>query len=169
MNKPRLPRQPENAKKPVETTKESAPSEILDPLQEQLSRQVGDLLPPGSRQEILRRITTVFYSEQFSGPIAHPKHLREYEDILPGSAHRIIGMAETQQHHQIAMDNKVVDKEYGDRRWGMVIGALMFSGLIICALVMAVAGNNIAAGLFLGTAAIGGVGLFVNGRKDPDK
>ena len=78
-------------------------------------------------------------------------------------------MAETQQHHQIAMDNKVVDKEYGDRRWGMVIGALMFSGLIICALVMAVAGNNIAAGLFLGTAAIGGVGLFVNGRKDPDK
>lgn len=33
-------------------------------------------------------------NEQFSGPIAHPKHLREYEDIVPGSAERIISMAE---------------------------------------------------------------------------
>lgn len=149
--------------------KASAPSDVLDPLQEQLNRQVGDLLPAGSRQEILRRITTVVHSEQFSGPIAHPKHLREYEEILPGSADRIIAMAEAQQQHMISMDNKVVDKEYGDRRWGMVIGAVMFSSLIACALISAVSGNNIAAGMFLGAAAIGGVGLFVNGRKTSDK
>jgi uncharacterized membrane protein len=165
LNKPRPTRQQETARKQIEAAKESAPSEVLDPLEEQLNRQVGDLLPSGSRQEILRRITTVVYSEQFSGPIAHPKHLREYESILPGSADRIIGMAEAQQKHQIAMDNKVVDKEYGDRRWGMIIGAAMFVGLIGCALVSAVMGNNVAAGFFLTTAAIGGVGLFVNGRK----
>lgn len=168
LNKPRQPRQTEVARKTAEATKESAPSETLDPLQERLNRQVGDLLPSGSRQEILRQITTVLYSEQFSGPIAHPRHLPEYEDILPGSADRILGMAEAQQRHQIAMDNKVVDKEFGDRRLGMIIGAITFSGLIVSALISAVTGNNVAAGFFLTAAAIGGVGLFVNGRKKPD-
>jgi uncharacterized membrane protein len=169
LSRARPPRQPEAARKTADGTKDSAPSEVLDPLQEQLSRQVGDLLPTGSRQEILRRITTVVYSEQFSGPIAHPRHLREYEEIIPGSADRIIGMAENQQQHMIAMDNKVVDKEYGDRRWGMIIGAVMFSSLIVCALVSALFDNNIAAGMFLGAAAVGGVGLFVNGRKSSEK
>jgi hypothetical protein len=78
-------------------------------------------------------------------------------------------MAENQQQHMIAMDNKVVDKEYGDRRWGMIIGAVMFSSLIVCALVSALFDNNIAAGMFLGAAAVGGVGLFVNGRKSSEK
>ena len=106
------------------------------------------------------------YSEQFSGPIAHPMHLREYEVILPGSADRILGMAEAQQKHQINMEKLVVDKEYGDRRLGMAIGALLFLALIACAFVSAYFGNNVVAGFFLTTAAIGGVGLFVNGRKD---
>ena len=126
-------------------------------------------MPAGSRDEILRRITTVVYSEKFSGPIAHPKHLREYESILPGSADRIITMAETQQNHQVSMERLVVDKEYGDRRIGMLIGAALFVLLIGCAFASAFLGNNIAAALFLTTAAIGGVSLFVNGRKDGDK
>ena len=67
------------------------------------------------------------------------------------------------------MDRLVVDKEYGDRRLGMVIGAVTFLVLIGCAFASAYAENNLAAGLFLTTAAIGGVGLFVNGRKEAGK
>ncbi|MDR0808864.1 MAG: hypothetical protein LBE86_07035 [Gemmobacter sp.] len=52
----------------------------------QSCRQVGDLVPQGSRAAIVARVTTLMVSEQFSGPIAHPRHLREYEEICPGSA-----------------------------------------------------------------------------------
>ncbi|MBN2631532.1 MAG: DUF2335 domain-containing protein [Rhodobacteraceae bacterium] len=170
MNKPRSPRANQIPKNSPEENTESLPSTTpVDSLQEKLQSQVGELLPAGSRDEILRRITTVIYGEKFSGPIAHPKHLREYESVQPGSADRIITMAENQQNHQISMDRLVVEKEYGDRRLGMLIGAALFALLICCAFASALLGNNIVAGLFLTTAAIGGVSLFVNGRKDRDK
>ncbi len=166
MNKPRQVKNTEiESKSPTGDQKLTRSGEALDPLQEQLKQQVGELLPVGSRDEILRRITTVVYGERFQGPIAHPKHLREYESILPGSADRIIGMAEAQQNHQITMDQAVVSNEYRDRRLGMIIGATLFAGLIGCGFLLALKGNTLAAGLFLTTAAIGGVGLFINGRK----
>lgn len=165
-----MPRPNEPEKKVPEGSPESLPSiRPPDSLQEKLESQVGELLPPGSRGEIIRRITTVVQSELFQGPIAHPKHLREYEAILPGAADRIIGMAEAQQQHQIGMERLVVDKEYGDRRWGMVLGAGIFVVLIVCAFVSAYNKDDIAAGLFLTATVIGGVGLFVNGRKNGDK
>ena len=67
------------------------------------------------------------------------------------------------------MERLVVDKEYGDRRWGMVLGAGIFVVLIVCAFVSAYNKDDIAAGLFLTATVIGGVGLFVNGRKNGDK
>ena len=170
MQKPRQIKNTESESKGQnEDQKPLRSGEMLDPLQEELKQKVGDLLPTGSRDEILRRITTVIYSERFQGPIAHPRHLREYENILPGAADRIIGMAEAQQQHQITMDRSVVQHEYSDRRVGMIIGALLFAALILCGLVLALRGNDLAAGLFLTTAAIGGVGLFVNGRKSDDQ
>jgi hypothetical protein len=49
--------------------------------------------------EVARRLTQIAVSEQFSEPMPHPKHLREYDDILPGSAERILSMAERNLEH----------------------------------------------------------------------
>ena len=40
--------------------------------------------------------------ERTSGPIPPPGMLRGYEDVLPGSADRILSMAEREQKYQIA-------------------------------------------------------------------
>ena len=58
-----------------------------------------------------------------------------------------------------------VNAEIDDRRRGMRFGALLFGSLIACAFVSVyLTTNPIVPGLFLGTAAIGGVAAFIKGR-----
>ncbi len=134
-------------------------------LEVEIDRQVGDLVPQKARGEVVRRLTSIMFSEMFSGPIAHPRHLREYEDILPGSADRIVSMAEDRNNHHIAMDQKMSDAEIADRKLGMIIGGSLFAFLVGAALVVALVSKSATlAGIFMGAAVIGGIGLFVKGR-----
>ena len=73
--------------KPKETPPEVPSNETnsqLEPLETAIDKQIGDLVPQKSRREVISRISTKLYAEYFSGPIAHPRHLREYNDISPG-------------------------------------------------------------------------------------
>lgn len=95
----------------------------------------------------------------------HPKHLREYESVLPGSAERILKMAEKNVDHFIKMDQDALAAEVDDRKLGMKMGGILFFLLIAAAFVSALTLKDaVITGLFLTTAAIGGVGLFVKGR-----
>lgn len=134
-------------------------------LEVEIDRQVGDLVPQKARGEVVKRLTSIIVGEMFSGPIAHPRHLKQYEEVLPGSADRIIQMAEDRNQHHIAMDQKMSDAEIADRKLGMIIGGAIFLLLIVAALAIALTKENpTLAGIFLGAAVIGGVGLFVKGR-----
>ena len=137
----------------------------LEPLEVQIERQIGDLVPKKSRDEIIRRVTTTVYSEAFSGPIAHPRHLREYENIHPGSADRIISMAEASAAHNRSIDNQLLAAEVADRKLGMLLGASCLALLLILAFASAVlTGSEVVPGLFLGSAVLGAVGMFIKGR-----
>lgn len=48
-------------------------------------------------------------SSSFEGPIPPPALLREYDNILPGAAERIIAMAENEGRHRQALENKAVE------------------------------------------------------------
>jgi uncharacterized membrane protein len=56
----------------------------------------------------------------------HPKHLREYDEILPGSAERIIAMAERNLEHNMNMDRIIMTAEISDRKLGMFMGFGLF-------------------------------------------
>lgn len=134
-------------------------------LEEELDRQIGEIVPQSIRAQVVARVTTIIASEYFAGPIAHPRHLREYEETCPGSADRIIKMAEDRNNHIMQMERAVFDEEAADQRRGMNYGAVLFAILIFSALITALMGLPIAVtALFLGTAAIGGIGLFIKGR-----
>jgi hypothetical protein len=63
------------------------------------------------------------------------------------------------------MDQKVVSADVADRKLGMYLGAGLFGLLIVGAFAsLFVTANPIVPGLFLGTAAIGGVVAFIKGR-----
>ena len=79
--------------------------------------------------------------ESFSGPLPHPSILMEYEEIEPGSAKRIIDMAERAMIHQQEMEAEQVRSEVASNReaWarsrlGAIIGgvvALAFAGVTL--------------------------------------
>ncbi|MFV0336095.1 MAG: DUF2335 domain-containing protein [Tropicimonas sp.] len=95
----------------------------------------------------------------------HPKHLREYDEVLPGAAERILSMAEYNLEHSISMDQKLAGAEIADRKLGMWLGAGLFGLLIVGAFAsLLITSNPVVPGLFLGTAAIGGVVAFIKGR-----
>ena len=134
-------------------------------LEQEIERQIGDLVPQKARSEVIRRLNTIMFSELFSGPIAHPRHLREYEAIQPGAADRIIRMAENRNDHHISMDNKLSDAEIADRRLGMISGATLFGMLVLAALIAGIwTGETALAAVFMGAVVIGGIGLFIKGR-----
>ena len=153
--------------KPKETPPEVPSNETnsqLEPLETAIDKQIGDLVPQKSRREVISRISTKLYAEYFSGPIAHPRHLREYNDISPGAADRIITMAEKNADHRRAMASEKSRADISDRKLGMLLGMCVLILWLLAAFFSAILlDNELVAGLFLGSAVLG-AGLFVKGR-----
>lgn len=157
-------------RKPAQTgPKAKSPPDNLpatvDPLKEEIERQLGPLVQQGVREEAVRRVLSVVYQESFAGPIAHPRHLAAYEQILPGSAERIIRMAEKAQDHNVAMERMVVNAEIADTKRGMLFGFAALTILLALATMFGLLGQPVIAGLFLTATLLSAVPVFVNGRK----
>lgn len=74
-------------------------------------------------------------------------------------------MAERNVEHNVGLEQKVLAADIADQKLGMWLGASMFGLLIVGAFAaLFVTSNPIVPGLFLGTAAIGGVVAFIKGR-----
>ncbi len=147
------------AKSPPDTVSAS-----VDPLKEEIARQLGPLVQQNVREEAVQRVLSIFYQESFAGPIAHPRHLAAYEQILPGSAERIMRMAEKAQEHNAAMERKLVDAEIADTRRGMLFGFVALLILLALATMFGLMGQPVMAGLFLTATLLSAVPVFVNGR-----
>lgn len=142
----------------------SAPDRHSTTIEAEVERQIGGLVSSGQREQIVSRVTRILLQESFSGPLAHPRHLREYEDIVPGSAERIIRMAEKALEHRAAMDTKIVDAQIADQVRGMRFGLAALGAILLFAALFGYWEMEIVAGLFLGTAVLGSIPVFVMGR-----
>jgi len=72
-----------------------------------------EALEPTAITELLKNnpelgqfLISIFSSTTHSGPLPPSKEFRGYEETLAGSGNRILQMAETQQNHRIAAEQK---------------------------------------------------------------
>lgn len=96
-------------------------------------REVNDILDKSdlSKTQKIKVLQLVARKEEYSGPIPHPSHLGNYEKILPGSADRILKMAERQSMHRQDNQTKIVDFEIKFRGRGQIFGFILaFAGII---------------------------------------
>lgn len=63
--------------------------------------QILNEVPKEIKFQILRHRVT---QHMHAGPLPPPEYLRDYNDIIPGAAERIMAMAETEQKHTHQMD-----------------------------------------------------------------
>lgn len=134
-------------------------------IEERIERELKGKVLERDIPSVASRITKIAVSEQFSGPMPHPKHLREYDQILPGAAERILSMAERNLDHNMQSNRTALEAEIDDRKRGMYFGFFSLVFLIGGGFgSLFVTDNPIVPGIFLGTAALGAVGMFVRGR-----
>ena len=55
-------------------------------------------------KEQVRQVVAEVIRSEFSGPIPPPNIIKGYEEVLPGSADRILAMAEKQSNHRQEME-----------------------------------------------------------------
>lgn len=67
-------------------------------------------------------ITKVERHQLFLGPLPPPDVIRQYDEICPGAADRIIGMAERQAQHRQTIESKVINSDTVNSKMGMVFG-----------------------------------------------
>ncbi|MEK7565052.1 MAG: DUF2335 domain-containing protein [Patescibacteria group bacterium] len=104
-------------------------------------------------------------SQSFSGPLPPPDILRQFDEVVPGAAERIIKMAEDQSTHRRELEKKVIDSDITRSKWGQILGFIIaISGLVVSAIV-AVYGSALAGGIIgVGTLA-SLVGVFMYGSR----
>ena len=81
------------------------------------ANEVIDNLPEKDRK-IVKEYTR--RTELFAGPVPHPEILRQYNEIDPGIADRIIKMAEKDQDHVIECNKKSLELQKRDNFFGMI-------------------------------------------------
>lgn len=94
-------------------------------------------------------VTSIGVTKLHQGPLPDAQTLAEYELAWPGTAERIIRMAEKplemaqeQQSHRIKLETKVIASDIR-RSWaGLVLGALIVVGVITVGVVLTVKGRT---------------------------
>jgi uncharacterized membrane protein len=151
------------------TPEATAAQDILEPLKQTVQEQLSPLLRPEKRGEaevvVDRLMVTI--SERFSGPLAHPAHLEAYERIVPGSAKRLMDMAEGEQGHRHRSER------FGERfeaiysMAGLICGFVIGSALVIGGVIVALYDHEWVGGMFVAASAVGMVSAFIRGRDRP--
>ncbi|MCF8111204.1 MAG: DUF2335 domain-containing protein [Desulfobacteraceae bacterium] len=119
---------------------------------------------PQADQQQQNQQQQLIKAEQFSGPVPHPEILRQYDEILPGAAERILSMAESESEHQKDMDKTAIHLKSQENKRGQIFALitviLAFSTATACAYL----GATTPAGIIGGTTVVGLVAVFITGR-----
>jgi uncharacterized membrane protein len=101
----------------------------------------------------------------FAGPLPPPSILEGYERILPGSAERIIKMAEIQAAHRQDIERKVIASGISNSGRGITFALIIALAALFSAMVCIILGREIS-GSFLGLGGLGGlVATFITGTQ----
>ena len=96
----------------------------------------------------------IYFERHSSGPLPTPDSFREYEDVLPGAADRILTMAETQLQHRASI-----------QKLALWIAFIVAIGFLIGAVTLAFVATPAAAVLFPVVPILVSGGAYVYGLR----
>ena len=108
-------------------------------------------------------------SEHFSGPLPHPKILNDYNNIVPGSANRIINKFEEQTYHRHKLENRVIWVDSVKSILGLISAFTITMTTIIGGIYSALNGQNFLGGTLSFTGPVALVFVFIKNNLDKNK
>lgn len=135
---------------------------FINPIQHSQSAQ--------SSSQIVSQSQSVSAQVQlYQGPLPAPEILRQYDQVVPGAAERIISMAEQQAKHRQNLESTVVLSDVKDSNTGLWLGFIIGIVAIISGAVCILQGHTIAGGVLGGSAVPGLTAVFVYGSRQRRK
>jgi uncharacterized membrane protein len=105
----------------------------------------------------------------FSGPLPPPEALEKYNQILPGTAERIIAMAESQHTHRQGLESHVVHSNVAAQRLGTILGFIVAMTVVVGGMYLVHEGKNAAGLASILTALASLVGVFLYSKYEQQK
>jgi uncharacterized membrane protein len=115
-------------------------------------------LPPEKKEAVLTAIA-------YSGPLPPAGQLQAYEQVVKGSADRIIKMAEEEAIHRRTQEERLVKSSCGDSRLGLWLGFIIGMGALLLSGIIALFASTTAGSLLAFTSISSLVGVFVYGSR----
>ena len=140
------------------------PSWLPENLSAPLQAALND---PKTRGQLLS--FTAAFATGWAGPYPPPDILRGYEDVLPGSANRIISMAERQQAHRHDLEKAAVDGGSKRAWWGLWLGFAISVVVMTLGTITILLGQPAAGGTVMGVDVVALAGVFVYGQRQQIK
>jgi uncharacterized membrane protein len=141
---------------------ESEDDNIIEPISKEATEILEEL--PAKEREVAERAIHLALQYSYRGPIPHPSIITPWEEILPGSADRILKMAEKEQANQHDGRMKRLNADILYERLGLAT-AFSIAVITICGALYVIIIGKDATGLniLLGSLAAL-VGLFIAAR-----
>lgn len=114
---------------------------------------------------IAQRIESMTYS----GPIPHPQLLKEFNDVIPNGADRIMTMAETQSRHRITLEEKVVNANNRDSLLGVVFAGVIALLIVLGAIFLIYNNKDIQGFGLLISSSVMYIGVFLKSKSRDNK
>jgi uncharacterized membrane protein len=114
-------------------------------------------------------MTLAAFSASYSGPLPPAEQMRAYEEVLPGSADRLLTMAEEQQKHRHHLEKTTVEGASKRAQQGLWLGFVI--SLVVLGLGTAVIllGYPAAGAAIMSVDVVALAGVFVYGRREQRK
>ena len=123
----------------------------------------GNFHPPAQNHHHSKQIQVAGSVSSYQGPIPSPAMLQEYDLVLPGSADRIITMAEVQSRHRQDLESKAITSDIINARTGLHYGLIIGLAAIVGGCVCIALGQQVGGSIIGGTGLTSLVGVFVYG------
>lgn len=116
---------------------------------------------PKEKREIIESVIFAMEQKAYSGPIPPPEDFAGYEDVVKGSAHRILRMAEENANHRIDMEKNILEKDYNLKRLGYISGACLVILFGVFSFILGLYGHDELAGKIGVTTVVAVAIIFV--------
>lgn len=106
----------------------------------------------------------IVFSQMHKGPIPPADEFRKYEEVLPGSADRILTMAEKQSAHRQTMENRAISEGIKSSNRGQIFGFIIAILVILLGFWLMMNGKDGYGFSLMIAELVGLVGLFIYNR-----
>lgn len=124
----------------------------------------GDVEPHSGISDSEQNPVVSLVRQDFAGPLPHPSILAGYNQVLPGSAERILVMAEKQLDHRINTESLIAHEQMKQSSRGQHYALFVCTLALAISATLAMTGHEVTAAVIGGLDLIGLATVFVVGR-----